>query len=1070
MPKFTVIRASAGSGKTFSLTQEYLRLILSRPGQFRHILAVTFTNKATEEMKSRIIHELYLLSSFCKSHQLEPLIRATGLDEQTIRERSGRLLKLILHQYSWFAVNTIDRFFQRIIRNFTRELGIQEGYIIELDTEPVLTEVIDRLLINAGHDRTLLDWLSVFAESLIERGENWNLKRSIRRLGNEIFREEFKSLNNESIRQLCNREFMKKYRDDLYTLQRNNENLLKKIGTRAMSIIRSHGMTVDDFNRKSSGPAGYFAKISEGDFIGPSEAVCEAILRKEKWYTQSSPIRNKIESLATGELMPLLKEAKQFFDDHEILQNSASVILKNLYTLGILIDLSELADSWCSENNTFLLPEAPVFLNRIIDGNDTPFIYEKAGCWFHNFMIDEFQDTSVMQWSNFKPLISNSLSQSFDNLAVGDIKQSIYRWRNSNWDILESMIGREFLPGIVNEISLSENRRSRENIVHFNNFFFSEAAKLLQENFNAYLTEKNAPENANIKPITQLYREVEQIPARDDKEGGYVGVWFMENGDDEDYDEKVNNKVADIIHDLLDKGYNLKDIAILTRKNQEAANLADFLIKYKVDGRKPLNVISDEALYLDSSVMLNLLIGLLKYIVDPDDRNNNYFLASVSLNYMSGNDDEPWVIPETGSERRPRLNFPASFLELAKGVKATSLTEIVEKIINIFSLDASKGELVYLMAFRDLVQEYLRNHSSNLLKFLEFWDEIGSKRSVPAPSGQDAIRILTLHKAKGLEFKVTILPYCTWEFSSFDRSFIWCKPEQEPFDKLSVLPINYSKKLSKTIFAREFYEELHKQMVDNLNLMYVAFTRARDGMYIICKETSNDNPGNASALTRLILNRRLETGSCIYESGKLTPQKADPGISYNLLTYQPAQNETVTARLKIAFQGKLVFDPETSKPARPVNDGRILHEVFNLIRKRSDIKMAVSLLHLQGKIASDEQNRFIRFIEQAMNDIQVSTWFSGDWKVMTEAEIIVPGGEIRRPDRVMQSGNQTLLIDYKFGLKTDGRHEEQIREYAELLRNMGSGNVDAYLWYVKLGKVVQVSSKSVAGNQQEIEK
>lgn len=1048
MPKLTVIRASAGSGKTFRLTQEYLRLILLNPGNFRHILAVTFTNKATEEMKSRIVKELFRLSAGKESRQLNPLVEKTGMTEAVIREKAGKVLRQLLHQYSWFSVNTIDTFFQRIIRNFTRELGIPEGYVIELESEPVLTEIINRLLVNAEHDATLLKWLTMFATALIEKGENWNLKKSIRKLGGEIFSEEFKNLDPKSISHLCDRKFMGEYREKLFKLQKQIQNTYREFGIRAMDIIKSHGLSVDDFSRKRSGPAGYFAKVSEGDFSGPSDAVTEAIFNKDKWYTRTSTLKNKIEDLAVSELMPLLERAKKYFDENHVMANTSEVILKNLFTLGILIDLSQLSDEWCSENNTFLLPEAPVFLNKIIDGNDTPFIYEKAGFWFHHFMIDEFQDTSVMQWNNFKPLISNSLSQDYDNLVVGDIKQSIYRWRNSNWEILENRIITDFLPGVIKPVVLNENRRSRENLVNFNNNFFKQATQILQKEFESILQENSSGSDLGIQSITGLYRDMEQIPARDDRDGGYVSVKFVNANDDNSFYDDVNREVIELLYDLLDKGYRLQDIAVLTRKNKEAADLADFILKNRENGKMPLSVISDEALLIGSSVVVNTLISLLKNIVDPGDHNNNFYLNSVVLNYLDGKVDGTWMDPGL---HRNALKLPEEFVALAKGVKSFSLAEISEQLIRIFKLDSHEGEMVYLMAFRDLVQEYLRSHSSDLVRFIEFWEETGCKRSVAAPAGQDALRIMTLHKSKGLEFRITIIPYCTWELNTFDRSFLWGTTDREPFNQLPVIPVAFTRKLAKTVFSRDYFRELHKQFVDNLNLTYVAFTRACDAMYIFCKENKNDKLGNVSALAQKILADRYETGS-------LPPAAADiekPGCE--TIKYQPSQNLTVTSRLKVAFQGTLAIDPEVNKPAKPVNEGRILHEIFNLIHKREDIRKAVSLLHLQGKISLLDQQRYVQMIENAMNDLQVSTWFAGDWKILTEAEIIVPKGEIKRPDRVMFRDGQTLIIDFKFGLKPDKVYEQQVREYAQLLKDMGYSSVEGYLWYVRLGKVIYIN-------------
>ena len=1051
MPSFKVIRASAGSGKTFLLTGEYLRLLFAESDAFRHILAVTFTNKATEEMKSRIIHELYALSANESSKQLPSLIAATGLTEEQIRNGATTIIKKLLHSYSSFSVTTIDSFFQRIIRNFTRELGIQEGYAIELDTGLVLKAVIDRLMVQAEQDKSLLHWLTLFAESLIEKGESWNIRNGIFNLGKEIFREEFKSLNESSRALFSDRQFLKTYREELYSIIAHVENTCRDFGKKASAIFQSHHISVDEFCRKGSGPAGFLVKLSGGNFIEPNPTALQASMSPDKWYTSASPRRNEIHNLAVSELMPLMNEVINFHENNKVKYYTASVIIKNLYTLGILIDLSVLADAWCSENNTFLLPEAPVFLNKIIDGNDTPFIYEKAGCWYHHFMIDEFQDTSLMQWLNFKPLISNSLSMNYDNLAVGDTKQSIYRWRNSNWEILEKQIYDDFLPGIIESISLRQNWRSLANIIAFNNDFFPKAASLLQgvfENCISGVIRENLP---YFHPITELYSHTSQQPGKIDSTGGYVRVRYFDNGRDEDYYQLVNCQVLDLVYELLETGYQMNDIAILTRKNSEASMLADFLLKSSAESCKTrLDVISDEALRLGNSVLIHTVIGLLTYHSDPSNETNNYHLLSMLSNYLTPeNQEEPWICAENHLKLQEYL--PQEFIELSSSGKSYSLTEIVERIIKIFSLNRFTGEQVYLTALRDVVIEYSKYSGSDVTRFLEYWSETGCDKSVAAPPEQDAIRILTLHKSKGLEFKITIIPYCTWELNSFNKSFMWCSPKEKPFDKLPLLPLNFTNRLEKTIFAGDYYKEYQRQLTDNLNLLYVAFTRAREAMFVFCKKNDKEQVKTVSDVVRQIL------GNDDFSSGFLNPVKSEMAVK-GPDKIQAVSDHVIGIpdKVKIAFQGNMIIEPTVGKPSRPVNDGKIMHEVFTLIRTKDDIKTAVARLHLQGKIAELEQAKYISMINKAMNDLQVASWFTGDWELLNEAEIILPGGIIKRPDRVMVRNGRTTVIDYKFGLRPEPENEKQIREYAEILVKMGYQHVDSYLWYGKLGKVVQV--------------
>ncbi len=1032
-----IIRASAGSGKTFSLTHEYLRLLFAERDNFMHILAVTFTNKATEEMKSRIIRELYLLSTEKYSRQLNGLVHSTRLSERQIRDKAKVILKRLLHNYSRFSVNTIDSFFQRIIRGFTRELGIQSGYAIELDTDVLLTEIINRLLLRAETDKSLLSWLTRFAESLIEKGESWNLKKGIRTLGAEIFREEFRSFEEVALQRFSDREFLKEYQAELYAIVNRIGSDYREFGIRARNILDAAGLSEVDFSSKARGPAGFLLKLDTGEFKSPTSTAIQAVSGPEKWYTANSSLRSRIAEVAGNELIPLMQETISFYEENHKVYFTTRVILKNLYALGILTDLSVLAVSWCNENNTFLLSEAPVFLNRIIAGNDTPFIYEKAGYWYHHFMIDEFQDTSLLQWFNFKPLISNSLSQDFDNLAVGDVKQSIYRWRNSNWEILQNYISRDFPPEIIRAVTHHTNWRSKPEIIGFNNRFFRSAAEILQQQYDQARQEGHyVSDQADESVIAGLYGDIDQKPTDSNSSGGYVQVSFFEADDEHDFPEIAQNNLVSLLGELQDKGYHLSEIAILTRKNSEAKQLADFLMNCAHDNPDPahrFDVISDEALRLGSSTLVTFVISLLQYCINPADRTNAYLHQWIFRTYIS---------PGESSE-------DPNYKQFIENLTGFSLSEITERIIAFFGLARYKGESVYLQAFRDMVMEYSRKSGGDISRFLEYWEDTGKEKSVAAPAGQDALRILTIHKSKGLEFKIVIIPFCTWELNSFRDIFLWCKPQEKPFNKLNLLPLNFSAQLRDTFFTADYFREYQHQFIDNLNLLYVSFTRAREGLFVMCKTGENDQLKNVSDLARRILGgTSLSTGTLTPAEHSETPKVAE---SFDI---HPVSIQTATTRIKIAFQGKLIIDPNIDKPARPLNEGKILHDIFNGINNTGDVRPAVDRLLLQGHISRSEHGKYLQLIEQAISNPKVSMWFSDEWRIMNEAEIVLPGGDLKRPDRVMVRQEQTLVVDYKFGVLMESAHENQVTEYARLLQTMGYENVEAYLWYVKLGRVV----------------
>ncbi|MBN1790176.1 MAG: UvrD-helicase domain-containing protein [Bacteroidales bacterium] len=1032
-----IIRASAGSGKTFSLTHEYLRLLFAERDNFMHILAVTFTNKATEEMKSRIILELFMLSTGKPSKQLNGLVHSTKLSEKQIREKAKVILKRLLHNYSRFSVSTIDSFFQRIIRGFTRELGIQNGYAIELDTDILLTEIINRLLLRAETDNSLLSWLTKYAESLIEKGESWNLKNGIRTLGSEIFREEFRSFEEEAIQRFSDRDLLKKYNMELYALVNRIGSDYRNFGIRAKTILNASGLSEEDFSGKARGPAGFLLKLETGEFKSPTVTATSAVTSPEKWYTANSPLKSRITDVASKDLIPLMKEAISYYEKNSRVYFTARLILKNLYALGILTDLSELAVAWCNENNTFLLSQAPVFLNRIIAGNDTPFIYEKAGYWYHHFMIDEFQDTSFLQWLNFKPLISNSLSQDFDNLTVGDVKQSIYRWRNSNWEILQNYIIRDFPPGITRAVTHQTNWRSKPEIIGFNNRFFRTASEILQQQYDQARQEgQYFSEQTDESVIAGLYGDIDQKPIDSNSSGGFVQVSFLDADDGSDFSDRVQNQLVNMLRELQDKGYHLSDIAVLTRKNSEAKQLADFLMKHAHDNPDPayrFDVISDEALRLGSSTLVTFMISLLQYCIDPTDRTNIFLHQWIFKTYISPGES---------------LEQP-NYSQFIEKLVSFSLSEITERIIAFFGLERFKGESVYLQAFRDLILEYAGKSSGDISRFLEHWEDKGKEKSVSAPSNQDALRIITIHKSKGLEFKIVIIPFCTWELNSYRDIFLWCKPQEKPFNQIDLLPLNFSAQLKDTLFTADYFREYQHQLIDNLNLLYVSFTRAREGLFVICKSGDHGPLRTVSDLARQVLGGTGFTTGTLVSKARLESPKVPAEKDY-----QPVSIQTANNRIKIAFQGKLSIDPNLDKPARPLHEGKILHDIFTRIQNAGDVRPAVDRLLLQGHISRSERDKYIQLIERSISNPDVSTWFSDDWKTMNEAEIVLPGGDLKRPDRVMVRHGRTLVVDYKFGALMESVHENQVTAYARLMQIMGYENVEAFLWYVRLGKVV----------------
>jgi hypothetical protein len=337
--------------------------------------------------------------------------------------------------------------------------------------------------------------------------------------------------------------------------------------------------------------------------------------------------------------------------------------------------------------------------------------------------------------------------------------------------------------------------------------------------------------------------------------------------------------------------------------------------------------------------------------------------------------------------------------------------------------------------------------------FLEYWKETASRKAISAPSGQNAIRILTIHKSKGLEFKIVFIPYCTWELNSYNDTILWCTCEAKPFNKLPVVPVSYTSKLKDTFYSNEYFDEYKRQLVDNLNLLYVAFTRARDGLFIFCKAPENDQLKNVSDLAFKIYDGKDYTTGSV-RSDTISGLKTNSEITFG----NPVALQVISERFRVAFQGKLLVDPDLLLSVRPLNEGKILHEMFKMIQVTDDIVPAVTHFYLQGNITKNEKDEYIKFIRNSVSNMQVSSWFQKGWKILNEAEIILPGGKMKRPDRIMIMNRQVMIIEYKFGLITEPDYENQVIEYVNLMKKMEYESVEAYLWYVRLGMIVRLTT------------
>ena len=509
-----IYKASAGAGKTFALTLEYFRTIFASPAEYKNILAVTFTNKATEEMKSRIINELHRLADGKTSDYGEALKQEFGFTDEQLKNRAVLLRTMLLHDYGRLAVTTIDRFFQRIIKAFTRELGIFPGYNVELDSDFVLLKAVDKVMQQVKDNPGLKNWISELMSSNVEEGKSWSIKSKIAELGEELFKENYMLFDKHILDKFSDKEFLKNYRSFLTATVQAYESRQAAIGQEAIGLIRSEGLEQTDFKGGKAGCVSYFYKLVAGNFDEPTATVRKGAQDSAAWVTKTSPRKATIGSICPR-LMQLLQDILNRFDQDYSYYLSARMLSDNLYQLGILNDLYQEVRAYCDEKGLMLLSDTTHILNMLIADNDTSFLFEKCGNYYKHLMIDEFQDTSGMQWKNFRPLVVNSLSEGYRTMIVGDVKQSIYRWRNGDWSLLANEVERQFSSLGVNTVILKNNWRSAPEIVNFNNTFFEKAVGMLTDLYIA-----DAGGEVKEKTIAEAYQGLQQIPRK--KKKGYV--------------------------------------------------------------------------------------------------------------------------------------------------------------------------------------------------------------------------------------------------------------------------------------------------------------------------------------------------------------------------------------------------------------------------------------------------------------------------------------------------------------------------------------------------------------------
>ena len=1042
-----VYKASAGSGKTFTLAIEYIKHLIADPRAYRHILAVTFTNKATAEMKERIVQTLYGLwkkdpSATAYLHCLQAELPAMNLSltEEDIRIRAGRALAYMLHDYSRFRVETIDSFFQSVMRNLARELELSPNLNIELDSDKVLSDAVNSLIDGLTLTSPVLPLLLDYIYERIADDKRWNVSDEVKSFARNIFNEGYVERGEALRAKMRHPEVIRLYKSLLKEMAEKALKQMADKGKRFEQILEAHHLSADDLRGGKNSIGSYFRKLKAGKLTDkdmPLATINNSLKGANLWTTRHAERREEIMTLAERELLPLLREAESQRPQAAYTVNSCALSLRHLDKLQLLNHIDEEVRRLNHEANRFLLTDTNALLHRLISEGDSSFIYEKLGSTICHVMIDEFQDTSRMQWDNFRLLLTEGLSQGYDSLIVGDVKQSIYRWRNGDWTILNNLKpGDSSLSQYIKVKTLTTNRRSETRIINFNNLFFTTAVKF----FNSlHIKELQEP----CLPLQEAYHDVAQESPKAETKG-YVSVQLLEADEAEDYKQQTLAALGNEVRRLLAEGIQLNDMAILVRKNKNIPPIADYF-----DKELGLPIVSDEAFRLDASTVVCTLVDAIRHLAAPQDSIAKALLLS---------DLGLWV----------DAPLPTGFTDRRDELVLMPLYELLEELYSLLALDQIQGQDAYLFAFFDAVANYLQDHSSDLADFVRYWDETLCSKTIPG--GEiEGIRIFSIHKSKGLEFHTVLIPYCDWKLENeTNNQLVWCVPSDQPYNELDLIPVTYSSAMATSTYKAAYLQERLQLWVDNLNLLYVAFTRA--GKNLICWGR-NEQKSTVSELLADVLPQISEQGTGSWDKTTHrfeygTPQPSTPSDrpsdkTANRLLQKPEKlavqmvsaHPTVTFRQSNRSADFIAGLAEEETSHRMIDRGRLLHTLFASIKVLDDIDPAIDRLIAEGVIAEKETEDDIRHLaHKAFSLPEVQDWYSGKWRLFNECEIIwQENGKLktRRPDRVMMHNGETLVVDFKFG-KPNKKYNRQVQGYIDLLVRMGANpaSIKGYLWYV----------------------
>ena len=1006
---FTIYNASAGSGKTYALAKVYLKIILASPQNFRKILAITFTNKAVNEMKHRILNSLFEFANTTTLEGANPLfIDIINETEHTFEELpalSKLRLKQILHNYAFFDISTIDKFTHRLIRTFAKDLKIPQNFEVVLDVDLLLQEAVERVISKAGEDPEFTKVLLDFALEKIEDDRSWDIGFDLLKIGKLIFDEN----NAEHLKQLKDVELAEflKLQGHLKKQTKNLEKRIVEIATAAIDTITASGLDLKDFPRETLPK--HFKKIIAGNFT-PTQLYNNKL---EDNLIEGKIVKATVKN-APEDLAPLLLQHYQAIKQLIYKRGLYANINRNIIPFALLNAIQKELKIIQEEKDQLSISEFNTLIAKEVKNQPAPFIYERLGEKYRHYFIDEFQDTSQMQWENLIPLIGSAM-EGEDELGstgslflVGDPKQAIYRWRGGKAEQFLELATHQTHPFTIQSdlVTLPKNYRSYAEVINFNNNFFQSISPFLEND------------------IYQEFFKIGNTQETNHKEGGYVHISLLE----EDNDEEYAASTLATIQQCLDQGYTYSHICIIIRKKKHGLLLADFLMQHNIP------VVSSDSLLLSESTKANFLVQLIRYMVQPTEQEIQYEI----LNFLSeGKKDKHAYIYENLGK------LDAHLLETygydASKLRQTSVFDGLAYAIKTFDLIPTSD--AHLSAFMDLVFDVEQKYGSDMQSFLDYWDKKGNSASISTPENMESVQIMTIHKSKGLEFPVVIFPYADSNVYEEIDPKLWLPVNKEEFLGFSEVLINKKQEVQQYGELESLLYEIDHQklQLDAFNLLYVVLTRAVKALFIIsANKLDKKGEHNTNYYSGLFIHFLKSIGAyqqdkLSYDFGELMPQTIKEQTNTDQLTIPYIYTNKDRPDFKILALAGTLWDEGLDVA---INQGNIIHYILGAIYTTSNLDRAIQMALQKGLIKEQEVNGIKEIVKKVIFHKDLTQFYQNDVEVLNERDLLLADGSVQRPDRVVLKNNHATIIDYKTGERNPAYHH-QINAYAQSFENMG---------------------------------